>query len=243
MPDCLTYIYSLSDPFTGQVRYIGKADDLRVRFNNHVSLKGKESTKKSAWIKSLIKKGAKPIIEIVDIVDKAEWKFWEQFYISLFKSWGFRLVNSTDGGEGLVGYKTSDETKLKLRLANLGKKQSAETKAKRSLNSPKFWLGKKRSEEDKKKFSESHKGKKQSKELVDKRMAKMRGENHHFYGKPLPDAVRQKIKDSWKTRPHSFDPESTRIKMRNSRLGKKLSDETREKIKASWVIRKNKQVA
>jgi group I intron endonuclease len=192
-----TYIYSLSDPFTGLVRYIGKADDLRVRYNNHVSLKGKESTRKSAWVKSLIKKGAKPIIEIVDFVDKAEWKFWEQFYISLFKSWGFVLVNSTDGGEGLVGYKTSDETKQKLRLANLGKKHSDETKAKMRLNSPKCWLGKERSDEDKKKFSESHKGKKQSKELIEKRMLNMRGEKHHFYGKPLPDAVRQKIKDSW----------------------------------------------
>lgn len=238
-----TYIYSLSDPFTGLVRYIGKADDLRVRYNNHVSLKGKESTRKSAWVKSLIKKGAKPVIEIIDIVDKTEWKFWEQFYISLFKSWGFILVNSTVGGEGLIGYKTSEETKHKLRIANLGKKHSDETKAKMRLSSPKYWLGKERSDEDKRKFSDSQKGKKQSKELIEKRMSNKRGEKHHFYGKPLPEEIKQKIKDSWKTRPHSFDPESTRLKMRNSRLGKKLSEETKTKIKASWVIRKNKQVA
>jgi hypothetical protein len=39
-------------------------------------------------------------LEIVDEVSNNEWKFWEQHYISLFKSWGFKLDNKNKGGGG-----------------------------------------------------------------------------------------------------------------------------------------------
>jgi hypothetical protein len=37
---------------------------------------------------------------IIDIVNEDEWKFWEEHYISLFKSWGFDLENKNNGGGG-----------------------------------------------------------------------------------------------------------------------------------------------
>ena len=57
--------------------------------------------------------------------------------IDKFKRLGFKLVNMTEGGEGHKGLKVrlgiavSEETKEKLRQANLGKKQSPETIKKR----------------------------------------------------------------------------------------------------------------
>lgn len=208
-----TYIYTLADPFTGLVRYVGKADDLRVRFNHHVSLKGKANTKKKCWVQSLLKKGVKPTMEVVEIVDSSEWKYWEQFYISLFRSWGFNLLNHTDGGEGLVGYKCSDSTKEKLRSANLGKKQSEETKARRGLYGNQWNVGKKRTEEVRKKFSQIQTGAKRP-EAVKKKMSDQRkGENHHFYGKKLSQEHKNKIAESWKTRPHSFNPEASKAKL------------------------------
>jgi predicted GIY-YIG superfamily endonuclease len=39
------------------------------------------------------------IIEI-DCVDDNEWRFWESWYIELFKSWGFELENKNNGGGG-----------------------------------------------------------------------------------------------------------------------------------------------
>jgi predicted GIY-YIG superfamily endonuclease len=39
------------------------------------------------------------IIEI-DCVDDNEWRFWESWYIELFKSWGFELENKNKGGGG-----------------------------------------------------------------------------------------------------------------------------------------------
>jgi len=39
-------------------------------------------------------------MEIIDNVDSKEWKFWEEFYIELFLSWGFILTNKTRKGRG-----------------------------------------------------------------------------------------------------------------------------------------------
>ncbi len=99
----MTKIYTLSNPLTGEIRYIGKTSkDLSNRLKEHfryiATLKVK--TKRISWFKSLLKQNLQPKIELIDEVNDDEWQFWEMHYISLFKSWGFRLVNGTDGGTG-----------------------------------------------------------------------------------------------------------------------------------------------
>jgi len=93
-----TYIYSLIDPRNGDIRYIGKTNNTKLRLSNH--LVEKHKTYKVNWIKSLKKINLKPILEILDKVLIEDWQFWEQHYISLYKSWGFKLTNSTNGGDG-----------------------------------------------------------------------------------------------------------------------------------------------
>lgn len=66
--------------------------------------------------------------------------------------------NFTIGGEGVTGYKHSDERKEKMRKAKLGRKLSDETKQKMSENHPKYWLGKKRSNETIQKIIDAKKG-------------------------------------------------------------------------------------
>lgn len=39
-------------------------------------------------------------LEIIEEVDDLGWVFWEKFYISLFRSFGFILLNKNDGGGG-----------------------------------------------------------------------------------------------------------------------------------------------
>jgi hypothetical protein len=56
-------------------------------------------SKKQAWLKGLLDSGVKPELMILDEVPIKEWEFWEIHYISLCKSWGFRLTNMTNGGE------------------------------------------------------------------------------------------------------------------------------------------------
>ncbi len=115
------YIYTLSDSLG--VRYVGQTKNLKLRYYRHI-FDGKNNggkNKRCSWVKSLLNKNEKPIMEIIDEINEKEWVFWEQYWISQFKTWGFKLVNDSDGGEGSYGRKVSDETKNKMSLAKKGK--------------------------------------------------------------------------------------------------------------------------
>ena len=40
-------------------------------------------------------------LELIDEVLNNEWRFWESYWISQFKAWGFQLENKNSGGGGL----------------------------------------------------------------------------------------------------------------------------------------------
>jgi len=112
-----TFIYSISDE-NEIVRYIGKSNNPRRRLYQHIN--EKSNIHKYNWIKSIIKREKSPIVNIVDEVPENEWEFWEQYWISQFKSWGFNLLNATDVGEGAINYKHTSESKQKMRVSKLG---------------------------------------------------------------------------------------------------------------------------
>lgn len=152
-----TYIYALESN-DGDIRYIGKSNNPKRRLSTHI----KESTKhtlthKQAWINSLIKLGELPKLSILDTVNYEEWELWERYYISLYKSWGFNLTNSTQGGDG----KCSDNHEVvKKMTATL--KEGYRTKRivvwnKGTKGGSKWNVGLTRSEETKRKISESKK--------------------------------------------------------------------------------------
>jgi hypothetical protein len=95
-----TNIYTLRDPETNKIRYIGKANNVTQRYRAHLNKARKHQTHKKNWIESLKKKKLKPIIEVIDIVPLDDWRFWETYWISQIKTWGFDLVNHTSGGDG-----------------------------------------------------------------------------------------------------------------------------------------------
>ena len=125
-----TYIYILMD-LRGQIRYVGKANCPRKRLSDHIKdcFSGKVSHKIS-WIKSLISRGERPSIEVIDEVPNEEWQFWEKYWINQLKQWGFNLTNLTEGGQGANGYKHSIEAKEIMRKAKLGNKLSKDHKKK-----------------------------------------------------------------------------------------------------------------
>lgn len=120
-----TIIYTLSDPITKQVRYVGKTKcSITKRFNHHIDKsRNKPTTHRDNWIKSLLLKGLFPVIEIIDddVID------YESYWINQFVYWGFNLTNMTSGGEGRSSYKMPDSTKLKISLANKGRKNTKES--------------------------------------------------------------------------------------------------------------------
>ena len=107
-------IYTLECPLSNKIKYIGKTMNLKLRLYNHINKSKNKKTYKDKWVNSLIIKGHKPIMNVLDIVNENEWEFWEKFYISLFKSWGFSLTNHTEGGDGGSFKKHSIETIKKM---------------------------------------------------------------------------------------------------------------------------------
>jgi len=128
----ITYIYTLVDPETDKVRYVGKTNvKPQNRYNQHI-YQWKRSirlTKVNSWIKHLSLKDKKPKMVVIDNI-KGEWIWLEQYWIAQFKTWGFDLTNHTDGGEGTTGYKATTESKEK-RLKSLENSELWKEKHKR----------------------------------------------------------------------------------------------------------------
>lgn len=137
-------IYTLSDPLTGDVRYVGWTTNPRVRLCSHVSAvrSGSETnTHKSNWIKRLMRTGLEPHLNIIEKGCGQNWPAREKFWINHFRAAGVALLNRTDGGEGVVGVVASVKTREKLRRAMTGRVFTEEwkqkiSKAKKGVSSP-----------------------------------------------------------------------------------------------------------
>lgn len=142
------YIYTLSDPISGDIRYVGQTNNIKIRYKKHIS-NTKRKTKVINWIKSLKNKNLKPIIEIIDIVDYNNRNFWEEYWIWQMKVWGFNLMNLTYGGDHNGNH--SEETKKKISNIQIGRKNNDEWKQ----NISKGRIGMKFSDEHRKNISKS----------------------------------------------------------------------------------------
>lgn len=126
-------IYALSDPRTNEVRYVGKAANPAKRLQAHLSAfqLTQYRSRKNSWLRSLLEKGLKPDLLIVDSDIPAEdLNEAEKFWIAVYRGWGVPLTNGTDGGDG--GAVTDPDARARIRAAHLGKKASGETRLKMS---------------------------------------------------------------------------------------------------------------
>jgi hypothetical protein len=105
-------IYGLIDPFIHQLRYIGKSTTGTQRCGEHLKKSSlNHHTHKDNWILSLLQRGKKPEIEILEVLSGPEFlNEAEKFNIAYFKSLGCNLTNHTEGGEGTFGYTHREET-------------------------------------------------------------------------------------------------------------------------------------
>ena len=153
------YTYAHAKP-DGTIFYIGKGIGRRAYSKN----------RNDYWKRIVAKYGYK--VEILAHWNtEAEALSHEKLLISCIKDMGIELCNLTDGGEGTIGYKHTQEHKNKLKgnsygesawgLTFKGKKHSEESRAKMSYVriGNKNKLGAKLSEESKVKISKSKAGK------------------------------------------------------------------------------------
>lgn len=128
-------IYGLSNPYTFELRYVGKTEQkLSVRLQQHLQPAYlRTNTHKNAWIKSLLKNGIKP--EIFEIETTEDFDA-EEFWIGYFMLLGCDLTNGTNGGEGWkVGMRHSEESRRKISLSHLGKKKGPQSLERRTKTS------------------------------------------------------------------------------------------------------------
>lgn len=131
-------IYLIECPITNIPIYVGQTRNLQKRKRKHLYLSAKQPKGKlQCWIKSVLNKDLEPTFVILENCSIEDVDFWEQHYISLYKSFGFELKNIAFGGHFNKIF--SHETKQKLRLKNIGKKQSLETIEKRRISLLKTW--------------------------------------------------------------------------------------------------------
>lgn len=225
-----TFIYGLIDPTQNTLRYIGKSNKPKYRFNEHLK-DTKAATHKTRWIRAMQKSGVPPQMIILEEVPKSEWQDAEVWWIAYFKGLGAKLTNATMGGDGNCD--PSAETMAKWKAQTNSPERRAQISAhNKGLPGPN--KGKTFSPEYRKKLSESHKGYKVPEDRVEAHRQWM-VENAPMRGKTHTDEARAKIGASSKGRVQS---EETKKKRADANRGKKRSAETKEKLAACQRGRK-----
>lgn len=157
-------IYSITSP-TNKV-YIGQSWNLRKRFQHYKSL---ESKKQKKLHSSLLKYGPKQhifniLLPLKETTTQGWLDYWECFFINYYKEENIELLNLRGGGSR---GKHTPEAVEKIRLANIGRIASVESRQKMGDSRRKYYaefgspnLGKVRSAETKEKLRNANLGKK-----------------------------------------------------------------------------------
>lgn len=200
------------------IRYVGitKYSDVSKRLANHKEKAGKVNRPVCDWINKY-----RDDVIITKISGNHTWDEACQKEIDLIsrlRSEGFKLLNMTNGGDGSMGKKDSEETRRKKSESLKGRMVSDETKKKISEANK----GSKRSDESKKKMSDAKKGKTLSIEHIDKIRNKLTG-------RVCSPETAKKISDSQRGRKLSDDHlNNLRVAQRKRREREKREKDTNE---------------
>lgn len=208
-------IYALVDPRTEAIRYVGWAFNPQKRLADHVAKARKADTHKDRWLRQLAAGGAVPVLQVLE-TGCGNWAEAECRHIAAARAAGADLTNSTAGGEGIVGYRFSAETRERMAAAKRGRKLAPDHVAKVVA----AHLGRVRPPEVRAAISAAKMGHVVSVETRAKLSAAALGFRH-------TDETRAKIGAAGRGRVHS---EQAKAMMRAAKIGKPLTDEHRAKL-------------
>jgi len=83
--DGQTYVYTLADPDTDDVYYVGISSNPKRRYAQHLRPRPRKSTK-DAWIASLLDQGRQPEMVVLERVATEEAREQEKFWIRRYSS-------------------------------------------------------------------------------------------------------------------------------------------------------------
>ena len=155
MAERIVDIYVLKDPETSIIYYVGRSVNIKTRYRQHIFLarRSKKKNRKDAWILSILNKGLKPLIEIIESVPEEicvereifwidtlgktiklkndrDIKYENSYYIFSDKS-RKKMSESQKGNRNKKGKKLTKEQSYNCGNARRGKKQSYGEKLKR----------------------------------------------------------------------------------------------------------------
>lgn len=191
------FIYTLSSSSSpDNIRYVGKAKNLKDRLRRHIGkyYLNSEISYKNNWIKSELLKGNKIIINELELVDNSNWKESEQYWIEQLKQWGFNLVNTTEGGDGIILTKEIIEKRNLTRKNNTNKKYEKIISNYNVKKDGEFWIAKRICDcgniidyKSKKRLSLFNTLKRVEREKRKCYSCNNSGDKNYFYGKNLGD--------------------------------------------------------
>lgn len=94
----IAYIYTLIDPETNKVRYVGKTINPKNRLRGHITESRRTNNYRCNWIRGLMKRGLTPIFNILEICPLQNFEEREAYHISLYDF--NQLTNSDERGQG-----------------------------------------------------------------------------------------------------------------------------------------------
>jgi predicted GIY-YIG superfamily endonuclease len=92
--DEIVYIYTLTDPNTNEVRYVGGSRDVAHRYNNHL-FDSTSNKNKVEWVNELKSQNKKPILRIIEQTTKSTWIEREKYWIAQYNNL-LNMVNNPD---------------------------------------------------------------------------------------------------------------------------------------------------
>lgn len=260
-------IYSLLDPDTIEIRYVGKSIDPKERLKHHMSRAGLQvHCRATNWKKSILNRGLIPLLGILEMVPEEIWQEREQFWIQKLLDEGCDLTNTTKGGEGrkmlpgVPAYRWTEEHKKNSKAARVGlipKKPSPEMRAKQGASLKASWVAKRlldpsagnkwghHTEEAKKRIGSRLRGKK----MIGKQLEAIRVAALSKRGKLLSEHHKQRLREGWIERKRRAAEQGVcpsfciltieqRQKISDRFKGKSLSLEHRQKLSEGQKRRK-----
>jgi hypothetical protein len=94
----MAVIYGLTDPRTGEVRYIGKANDAAKRLQGHLRDERRRQTPLYSWVRKLAGREPTPRLIVLEVCG-ADWREPERRLIATARARGDRILNLADGGD------------------------------------------------------------------------------------------------------------------------------------------------
>jgi hypothetical protein len=207
------YIYTLGDPDTRLVRYVGKTNNVPRRVQRHIrdAQRGLYHDHENNWLRSVLSSGSEPVVSVLETGEGEDtWQEREKFGVAFYRAWGGHLTNHHDGGLG--GFPISQETREKMSRAAQGRVFGPEIRTK---------------------ISESNKGKHDYLKGRVVSQSTRDAQSASLQGHEVSQETRNKISESKRGILVTPMTPDIRAKISAANKGREVSEETRQKISAT----------